>query len=313
MEKRVASFRLLNSLVGGVSYGIDPRTRERAQRLYHGIIRPIIEANNGIETEVTPLEFIDVGAGSGGLTVSICRQILRTELKPRFQLWFVDLEPSDPARFFRAKKLRASVDSLTFLGDDYRSWLNRPQPIPHVNGLRIALVSKLFNNLSSFSICRLSKEESLPLFNRMVVFSDLGAHRPSICLAPSGGGVKSLVISNTRVPLREGRTFAQVSLSDFYQGMYLMLRPKEPIGTPQEGIFSPVRSFNPECLITSDGKSVILRLTENCNYIIIEDADLKSQDLINHFKEFSLGNYAYVVWSKNEIREVPNFVGERIW
>jgi hypothetical protein len=328
MEKRAASFRLLNSLVGGVSYGIDPRTRERAQRLYHGIIHPIIEANNGIKAEVTPLELIDIGAGSGGLTASICRQILKMGIKPRFRLWFVDLEPSDPARFFRTKKIRAFIDSLTFLGDDYRSWLSRSQPLRPTHGLRIALVSKLFNNLSSFSVCRLSKEESLPFLSRMVVPSDLKAHRPSICLAQSGAGVKSLAISNTRVPLREGRTFAQVSLTDFYQGMYLMSRPKVPIDNSQDGIFLPVRSFNPKCLVTTDGKSIILRLAEICNYIIIEDADLKPQDLVNHFKEFSLrsftaydvtealgmvGNYAYVVWPKNEAKEAPNLVGEQIW
>ena len=71
-----------------------------------------------------------------------------------------------------------------------------------------------------------------------------------------------------------------------------------------------------------------MRLAEDCNYIIIEDADLKSQDLINHLKKYSLrsliaydmtkalgmvGNYAYVVWPKNEAREEPNLVGERIW
>jgi hypothetical protein len=33
-ERRSASFRLINSLAGGVSYGVDPRTRERAKRLY---------------------------------------------------------------------------------------------------------------------------------------------------------------------------------------------------------------------------------------------------------------------------------------
>jgi hypothetical protein len=328
VEKRVASFRLLNSLVGSVSYGIDPRTRERAQRLYHGIIHPIVEANNGIEAEVTPREFIDVGAGSGGLTASICRQILNMGLKPRFQLWFVDLEPADPARFFRAKRFRAFVDSLTSLGDDYRSWLSRSQPLPPSSSLRIALVSKLFNNMSSFSICCLSKEESLPLLNRMVVPSDLETYRPSNCLAPRGSGVKSLAISNTRVPLREGRAFAQVSLSDFYRGIYLISRPKGHINTSEEGLFMPVRTFNPECLLTSDGKSVILRLAENCNYIIIEDADLKPKDLINHLMNFSLrsltaydmtkalgmvGNYAYVVWPKNEVREEPNFVGKRIW
>ena len=326
VEKRAASFRLLNSLVGSVSYGIDPRTRERAQRLYHGIIHPIIEANN-TEAEVTPSEFIDVGAGSGSLTASICRQILNTGLKPRFRLWFVDLEPADPARFFRAKRLRAFVDSLTFLGDDYRSWLSRTQPLPSANGLRIALVSKLFNNLSTFSICCLSKEKLLLLLNKIAVPSDLEAYRPSVCLAPGGGGVKSLAISNTRVALQEGRTFAQVSLSDFYRGIYLISRPKGHINTSEEGLFVPVRTFNPECLLTSDGKSVILSLAANCNCIIIEDADLKPKDLIEHLMEFSLhylvaydmtkalgltGNHAYVVWSKIGVAQ-PNLAGEQIW
>lgn len=69
-------------------------------------------------------------------------------------------------------------------------------------------------------------------------------------------------------------------------------------------------------------------LLENCDYIVIEDADLKPQDLINHLKKFFLGslvafdmtkalgltgNYAYVIWPKNEAREEPLFVGKRIW
>jgi len=38
VQKRAASFKLINSLAGGVSYGVDPRTRERAKRLYRKII-----------------------------------------------------------------------------------------------------------------------------------------------------------------------------------------------------------------------------------------------------------------------------------
>ena len=286
-----------------------------------------MQANNTIEDEATPLEFIDVGAGSGSLTVSICRQILDIGLKPRFRLWFVDLEPADPARFFRAKRLRVVVDSLTFLGDDYRSWMSRTQPLPPANGLRIALVSRLFNNLSCFSIRCLPREELLPVLDRTEEYSDLEAHRPSVCLAPGGGGVNSLAISNTRVTLQEGRTFAQVSLSDFYRGIYLISRLKGHINTSNERLFTPVRTFDPECLLTSDGKSVILRLAANCNCIIIEDADLKPKDLIEHLMEFSLhylvaydmtkalgltGNHAYVVWSKIGVAQ-PNLAGEQIW
>jgi len=261
-EKRSASFRLINSLAGGVSYGIDPRTRERAKRLYQKIIRPIVEADQLTDSGTRWLEFVDVGAGSGGLTAVICRQIHDMRFKLKFRLWFADLEPADPARFFRDKKLRGAVDSMLFLGDDYRSWLSREQPLPAANGLRIALVSRLFNNLSRFSIHRLNRSGSSPLFEKLAIFSDSYAHLPHHCLAHGGEGVKALVISNTRLALPNGRTFAQVSLSDFYRGMYIISRLKGSVDTPEEGLFLPVRSFNPECLVTSGGRSVISCLVE---------------------------------------------------
>lgn len=89
-----------------------------------------------------------------------------------------------------------------------------------------------------------------------------------------------------------------------------------------------MRSFNPECLVTSDGRSVISCPVKNCDCVIIEDADLKPQDLIDHMKTFSpnsiiiqdvtgalglTGNRVYVLWLKNKAREMPSFGGERIW
>ncbi len=327
-EKRSASFRLINSLAGGVSYGVDPRTRERAKRLYQKIIRPIVETDQLNDCRTLWLEFVDVGAGSGGLTSAVCRQIQKMGFKPKFRLWFVDMEPADPARFFRDRKLRSAVDSLLFLGDDYRSWLGREQPLPTANGLRIALVSRLFNNLSRFSIHFLNGSGPSPLFEKMAIFPDSDAHLPHHCLAPSGKGVGALVISNTRLALPNGRTFTQVSLSNFYRGMYIISRLKGSVDTPEEGLFLPVRSFNRECLVTLGGRSVISCLVENCDYVIIEDADLRPQDLVDHMRTFSLhsttaqdmtkalgltGNYAYIIWLKSKPKEEPNFGGERIW
>jgi hypothetical protein len=307
-KKRSASFKLINSLVGGVTCGIDPRTLERARRLYRSIIHPLVEANSPCEVTIN-LELADIGAGSGSLSAAICREIQNTDVTPKLRLWFVDLEPADPARFFRSEKLRAFTDNLNFIGDDYRNWLTRPQPLPAKNGLRIALVSKLFNNLSSFSIRCLSGEQLYPFLENENGYSDTEKHRPSICLAPHGTGIESLAISNTRVQLQEGRAFSQPSLSEFYQGLFL-----------------PVRSFNPECLVTLNGKSVVSCLAENCDYIIIEDADLRPQDLIGHATRYSLGslticdmtkalklkgNYLYVIWTRKAIN--PQLSGEQIW
>lgn len=94
----------------------------------------------------------------------------------------------------------------------------------------------------------------------------------------------------------------------------------------EAGFFLPVRSFAPECLVTNFGKSVIACLAENCDYIIIEDADLRPQELIDHATKFSLGsltirdmtktlklkgNCLYVVWPNTAI--APLLMGEQIW
>ena len=99
------------------------------------------------------------------------------------------------------------------------------------------------------------------------------------------------------------------------------------MNSSDEDYFLPIRSFNPECLITPDGKSVVSRLSEYCDYIIIEDADLRPQDLIDHCIKFSLthlnicnvtkalklkSNYAYVICSKIKTID-PLFSGEQIW
>ena len=164
-RSRFESFRLINSLAGSLSYAIDPWTRKRTQRLCQGIIHPILQTHKPINADSASLEFIDIGAGSGNLAASLCRQVKALcesiGLSPNFRIWSVDLDLADPSRFFRSKKLRGLVDSLMFLGDDYRGWLSKPQPLPARSGLRIALVSKLFNNLSRFSIQCVSQEDSL--------------------------------------------------------------------------------------------------------------------------------------------------------
>ena len=274
------------------------------------------------------LEFVDVGAGSGGLTSAICRQIHDAGFKQKFRLWFVDLDAANPARFFRDSKSRNIVDSLQYLGDDYRSWLNEEKPLPAAGGLRIAFVSRLFNNLSLFSIQPFKGRELNSLSGKMAIISALNTYLPHHCLAPGDKGEEALVISNTRLALVNGRTFAQASLSDFYRGLYLVSRQEGSVDVSEEGLFLPVRSFNLDCLSTSGGGSVISCLAGICDYVVIEDADLRRQDLVEHMKKYSLnsitiqdmtkalsltGNNAYIIYPKSKWKKEPNLGGERLW
>ena len=230
---------------------------------------------------------------------------------------------SGVARFFRTVDLRNAIDSLMFLGDDYRAWLARRQPLPGSSGLRIALVSKLFNNLSRFSVCMLRTDV---LTSRVVDPASFknGKHLPAHCLAPNGPGPEALLVSNSRVDLAPGRTFAQASLSGYYKALRLIEGGE--VEAPEDGMFLPLRTLDPECLITLDGASVLARLLEHCDRVFIEDADLRPADLKEHLRMFSLNevavsdmtktlglssNHAYLLWPRDS--EESQLGGERRW
>jgi hypothetical protein len=329
-EKHSESFRLINTLASNIRYAADPWTSERAEIIFQGVVQKILQTIKSIGGSVSPLEFVDIGAGSGSLVAKLCQHVQKsgsyTELNIQFRLWFVDLEPSDPSRFIHTKKISSSVDSLIYLGDDYRNWLSRPQPLPPTNGLRIALISKLLDVFSRFSIQCFSAEDQSPDLRKSFIPSELELYSPSICLASRGIGTKGLSISNSQRIISGGKVYAQASLSNYYRGLLQLSTPVDLANTSIKGSFLPVRTFDPECLVTWNGESVISRLAENCNYLIIEDGDLNPQALVDHATKFSLrgitvfdmtktlklkGNYLYLIGKKKAMP--PSLSGEQIW
>lgn len=329
-EKRSLSFELLNTVAGILRYGSDPWTNERANLIYKGVIKHIIQTAASNNASIFPLEFFDIGAGSGSLMSRICQQIQKegsiTKSDPKFRVWSIDLKATDPVRFFKSSRLRKSVDSLTYIGDDFRSWLNQPLPLPKTNSLRIALVSKLLDVFSKYSIQQLSIEELREHWPKLPFSSPFLGFLPNFCLAFSGKGPQALAISNSRLLTRRGRMYPLLSLAVFYRNVYFLTNADNYAISNEASVYLPLRSFNPECLVTMNGKSIISSLAENSNYTIIEDADLGRQNLINHCIKFSLdflsiqdmtkvlmlkGNYLYVVWSKKN--PPPVIKGEQIW
>ncbi len=326
---RSTSFNLVDSFVGGMGSAGDPRVGQRGQSLWKHVLKPVIQAEHSRVSGPLVLEFIDVGAGSGALTADLCRRLLTwaaaASISLRFRLWFVDVCLANPARFFRTARLRSSIDSLMFVGDNYRSWLARPRPSPISSGLRLALVSKLFNNLSHFCACRV-RTDVLPSSVVGLPFSREGKHLPTRCLTPYGPGPEALMISSSRVALPQGHTFAPASLSGFYRALRLASSTDSRKGEPEDGMYLPFRALDPECLVTSVGESVLERLLEHCDHLIVEDADLRPTELVEHLRTFSLhalaacdmtrtlgltGNYAYVLWRKGD--KQPPLAGELLW
>lgn len=328
--KLSASFKLLNALSGIIRYDADPWTDERAELIYERVLKNIVQTTIFDINGVSSLEFVDVGAGSGSLVSKFCQQIQKESMikdsNPQFRVWSIDFEPADPTRFFKASHLRKSIDTLTYIGDDYRSWFSRNQPLPKPNGLRIAIVSKLLDVFSKYSFLQLSPDELRTYWPKLFSSIVPNESMPEQCLAVDGKGPQALMISNSRLVMEKGKAYPLLSLSDYYRGIAILSNCE--YSTLRDGgkYYLPLRSFNPQCLVTLYGKSILSSLANNCNYVIIEDADLKQQDLVNHCKTFSLdfltirdmtkalklkGNYLYVIWAKNNF--APILEGEKIW
>jgi len=189
----------------------------------------------------------------------------------------------------------------------------------------VALASKIFDVSSRFSIDRFRTDVlSSAVVNPRVLEDD--RYMPERCLAPNGEGPNALQMSTSRVAVPEGHVFPLASLSRYFQSLRLVSQAGADGDAEEDGLWLPVRSLDPESLVAIDGASVIGRLLEQCDYLIVEDADLRPVDLVNHLRAFSLeravvhdmtramkltGNYAYVLWTRG--RDEPQLEGVRIW
>ena len=329
-KTRSDSFRIINKLTGGISDLTEPRTHERSRPLSHNLLRPLVRADLRSGAGEICVEIVDVGAGSGSLTASLCRQVLSIaeseRLKVRFKLSFVDLQLADPTRFFQYGRLRGVVDGFTFIGEDYRSALSKNLLKPGIDSLSFTIISKLLNNLSDFTIRPLTDKETMAVLVQARLPLDPDQWRPSECLSAEGSP-RDLGISNSRIEFEDGRTFVQPSLSDFYRGLFLVKNSKHQSRTCPSTIYAPIRSFSPTSLVAVDGRSVIALSLAHSAYLIIEDSDLRSIDLSRHLKKFSLtsvgaedmtntlglrGNHLYILWQSERSRSDPASAGEII-
>jgi hypothetical protein len=96
------------------------------------------------------------------------------------------------------------------------------------------------------------------------------------------------MIASKPVELPTGRTYDQASLSGYYAALRAAAgRRSSDAG---EGLLTlPVRSFEPNCLVDQNGASILARLLQHCHYVVIEDADLRPDDLVEHARHLPAG------------------------
>ncbi len=325
--RRGESFRLLTQVATALGFPGDPYVETREERLWKHVVDPILQAHGESSSDRGSIEFVDIGAGSGALLAGLSQAVVARNhsagLSKRLRLWLVDVAAPASWSVFHTPPLSGYVEKLEVINMDYRTWLASPKTLPAAAGPRIGLASKVFDMASNFTIQRFPASSATRANGAELRGS---RYLPKRCLAPGGEGADTLQMSPSRIVVPRGHSYPQVSLSEFFRGLCLtsQVGPSDPTGGVDPWL--PVRSVEPKSLVATDGASVIARLLEQCDYLVIEDADLRPYDLLDHLRAFSLqeiavrdmtepmgltGNYAYVLWPR--ANSAPHLAGKRIW
>jgi len=332
--QRADSFTLIESFVSGFSDKSDPRTKQRSQILADSAISPFLtklfsKTDADFAQEVN---FVDIGSGNGALASNIWRRMLSTEphiaKNCKLACSMVGLRVQDPLRHFNKGSLRGTISYLDYSQVDYLQWIQMQKVAEESYRFDVALICRLFNNLSVFELDFLSDWRIIQKLGNEKLGKAAWLNKifePHNCLNPDNLSNENIFLKNTNVLLKTGKSFRHLSLSNYYKGLQLLHSRDSLNDGDANAIYFPIRRFNPACFILPDGNSVLEKLRNLAKLVVIEDTDLTKRDLIEHLAEYNIENIvASHVNRHNRINSAQIFClcdtefgdvlpGERIW
>lgn len=316
MLHREVTFAAIDRLTRLVNHRGDPYWRERAQRLADSLLSPLIHAGRCHGSAKSSLSVLDLGAGTGQLMAAAwCRLRATHATLPEAPFHFVDGSPVSTGRSFGLSRSHEGIEHVEYTSANYRAladnddWLKRFGPFDWV------IISRVFDNVSNFTIDRV---EALDDADEDVL--------PHQCLSPRAGqaGPDRLMLSTVRQAVPGGTTAPQHSLRDYFAAMRV-IQAGSIDSVTSDSWYLPVRRYNPACLITPGGQSVLKQLAKYSRAILIADIDLQAEHLVAHEAQFSLDGSACIRFAMPGSRmETNHFVitsaqwagsleGDRLW
>jgi len=301
LDERVASFGPIEWLTVALRSKPDPWSRRRAQQIADCAIGPFLASHQpGLaRSPEGELAFADIGGGSGVLVSHLCQRLLQKwahAVAGRPFAWtFVDLCVRDPARHTASRQLRRAMSFAEYVQADYRSWALREASEATAPKWHVALLCRLLNNLSAFSIewtaDRSEKRALAGDRTHLPAGSDAPWH-PVECLRPDAMQSSRLIISTGQVALRGGRSMRQLSLTDYFEALHRLTGDGGQAVDGGSAVFFPVRRFSPEALVLADGSSLFERLCAIADLVVVEDVDLAPPVLVQHLEHHRLEGLA---------------------
>ncbi len=295
------AFMCLQSLGAALGPSRDTRVRQRSVRIAELAVGPFLErlrassAGSG-DSEV---RIADLGAGSGDLTRAVLERV--TSRSPnllegcRLSWTLVDLAFPDIRRHAFRRGFSHRLSELRCERTDYASWIQRQAAGGAEKRFDIVLLCRLLNNASRFSIGWVDDWHQVRKLGRRAMDRHAwkeGAYLPHIALRCAGLRAPGLLASNGRVPLLNGSTFCQLSLSDYFRGLQMLTEGPPATNVGPDAVFFPVRRFDESALELPNGGSLLESLCSFSTIVIIEDVDLDARVLRRHLAQRQLGDLA---------------------
>jgi hypothetical protein len=269
---------LIGQLFACLTPRSDPWIRERSRSLFDGVFGRLVG-----RFASPRLHLLDMACGSAKVTMTLCKKASVAHRK-LFDLTLVDVvrgSKSIANAFYRNPRVFGNV---IFRRESLFDWVDENSGNPRVQ-FDVAFLLRACDLFSRFSVETMSYQEAIALSAQddARVF-DSRVLRPSDLI--ESDSLDRIQAGIGRFIFKNGWTFRQFSLSDYFKALYLAAG-----GTPlanEDLLYVPLRVFDDEVLVLPSGRSLVAQWLTMANHLVIEDADLLPDHLDRHLERFAL-------------------------
>jgi len=278
---RPLSHALIGQLFACLTPRSDPWIRERSQSLYEGVFASLVARSASPR-----LHLLDMACGTAKITMTLCRKAFAAHQKS-FDLTLVDVVRGNRSianAFYRNPRVFGNV---VFRRESLFEWVDKNAGKPKMR-FDVALLLRACDLFSRFSIETVSYREANALIAQDKTCNRLDSQvlRPAELIETNNLGRIEHGIG--RFIFKNGWTFRQFSLSDYFKAMYVVMGGG--LSADENLLYVPLRVFDDDVLVLPSGRSIIAQLLTMANQLVIEDADLMPCHLDRHLKQFALGS-----------------------
>lgn len=285
LGRRLDSFGCIDVFSSALRSTPDPHGRQRAAAIADCAVGPFLKRRGPATEKIWRGEigFADIGGGTGILLSHLCKHLLRhfpDALNSRSFAWsIIDLSARDPARHTAGHWLRPNLSMVEYIQADYKSWVLQESAKSSSPPWDVALMCRILNNMSHFSIEFTNKSNEISVLSDNQYQHFTPSFLPCRCLEV--GTPELLVASNSKAYLRSGSSFQQLSLTDYFQILYLACHNSN-FARSCEYVFFPLRQLRHDALRLNNGSCLLEQLTAIADVAVIEDVDMSADQLYDY-------------------------------